>query len=83
MAGVTTYAQVVEEALIAESAEHRIWRDSAAIKEFRRPDPPFMGSGRGGGPSEQKRKVPDTFLVPGFDRRPRGISMGRPGGSEA
>ena len=73
MARVTTYAQVVEKALTAESVENKIWRDSASRKEFRRTGPPFVGSGRGGGPSDQKRKVPDTFLVPGHDRRPRGI----------
>ena len=82
MAGVTTYAQVVEKALTAESAENRIWRDSAARKDFRRIGPPFVGSGRGIGPSEQKRKVPDTFPVPGPDRRPRGISMGYLGCNE-
>ncbi|XP_062116236.1 uncharacterized protein LOC133830299 [Humulus lupulus] len=83
VAGVTTYAQVVEKALTAESAEIKIWRDNAARRDFRRPGSPFVGSGRGVGPSDQKRKVPDTFPVPGSDRRPRGITMGRPGSSEA
>ena len=83
VAGVTTYAQVVEKALTAETAEIKIWRDNAARRDFRRPGPPFVGSGRGIGPSDQKRKVPDTFPVPGPDRRPRGITIGHPGGSEA
>ena len=83
VAGVTTYAQVVEKALTAESAENKIWRDSAMRKEVKWTGPPFVGFGRGGGPSDHKRKVPDTFPVPGPDRRPHGISMGRPGGSEA
>ncbi|XP_062073472.1 uncharacterized protein LOC133777748 [Humulus lupulus] len=83
VAGVTTYAQVVEKALTAESPENKIWRDSAVIKEFGRTGPPFMGSGRGGGPSDQKRKVPDTLSVPSLDKWPRGVSMGRPGGNEA
>ena len=33
VAGVTTYAQVVEKALTTKSAENKIWRDSAARKD--------------------------------------------------
>ncbi|XP_062100701.1 uncharacterized protein LOC133806625 [Humulus lupulus] len=40
--GVTTYAQVVEKALIVEGAEDKIWHESIARRDARRVVPPFM-----------------------------------------
>ena len=80
--GVTIYAQAVEKALTAESAENKIWRENTARRDSRRPGPPFTDFGRGGGPSDQKRKISHIVSTTGPDRRPRGIQMGHQGGSE-
>ncbi|XP_062114690.1 uncharacterized protein LOC133825785 [Humulus lupulus] len=82
MPGVTTYAQAVEKALTVESAENKFWHDNAARRDSRRPGPPFSGFGRGGGPSDQKRKTPNTVSAPRPDRRPRCTQMGRQSGGE-
>ena len=76
MPRVTTYAQAMEKALTAESTENKIWHDSAARRDTRRVGPPFLGTDRGEGPSDQKRKAHDAFPAPG-------ILVGRQGGSEA
>ena len=70
--GETTYAQAVEKALTAEEVENKIWRENAARREVHRAVPPYSGSGRGGGPSDLKRKTPDASTTPGLDRRGRG-----------
>ena len=73
----TTYGQAVDKALTAERAEDQIWKDSAVRRDARRTVPPFVGTSRGSGPSEQKRRVPDSFTSPGPDRRVRGATTGR------
>ena len=81
--GGTTYAQAVEKALTAEEAENKIWRESVVRREGRRAVPPYSGSGRGGGPSDLKRKTPDASTAPGPDRRGRGTQGGRQGGGDS
>ncbi|XP_062120573.1 uncharacterized protein LOC133834834 [Humulus lupulus] len=78
----TTYAQVVDKALIAEGAEDQISRESAIRRDARRTMPPFIGSIRGSGSSEQKRKAPNSFVPPSSDRRAHGAFGGRQGGGE-
>ena len=78
----TTYAQVVDKALTAEGAEDQIWREGAARYDAPRMVPPFTGSSRGSGPSEQKRKAPDSFVPPCSDRMARGAFNGRQGGGD-
>ncbi|XP_062085860.1 uncharacterized protein LOC133791967 [Humulus lupulus] len=70
---VTTYAQVVENALTAEGTENKIRHENVA-RRGTKVGPPF-GSGRGGGPSVEKRKTPYTITVPGPDRRQQGIQL--------
>ncbi|XP_062094401.1 uncharacterized protein LOC133800456 isoform X1 [Humulus lupulus] len=78
----TTYGQAVDKALTAERAEDRIWKGSGVRRDAKRAVPPFVGSSWGSGPSEQKRRVPDSFTPPISDRRVRGASTGRQGGSD-
>ena len=80
--GTTTYAQAVDKALTAERAEDQIWKDSAVRRDARRTVPPFLGSSQGSGPSEQNRRVPNSFVPPSSDRRVRGSIGGRQGRSD-
>ena len=52
----STYAQVVERALIAERSGARIRKEEAASRDARRNAPPITGSGKGAGPGDSKRK---------------------------
>ena len=74
---------MVEKALTTEEAENKIWRENAARLDVRRAMPPYTRFGRGGGPSDQKRKTIDTLTTAGPDRRGRGDQGGRQGGSES
>ena len=67
--GPTTHAQIVERALIAESSQSKVWRETIANRESKK-------TGRSGGSRDQKRKTPDSS----FDRRSQGSSEGRQGG---
>ncbi|XP_062100553.1 plant UBX domain-containing protein 7-like [Humulus lupulus] len=79
--GLTTYAQVVEKALTVESAKNKISGENVARRDSRSLGPPFAGFGRGGGPSDQKRKTPDTVSALGPHSRPCGIQIGFHGGA--
>ena len=80
--GGTTYAQAVEKALTTEEADNKIWRKSTVRREGRRAVTPYSDSGRGGGPSDFKRKTPDTSTVAGLDRWGRGGQGGCQSGGE-
>ena len=73
----STYAQVVDKALTAERAEDQILKDDTSRRDTRRVVPSSSGPSRGGGPSDQKRRVPDSFTPYGSDRRVRGFVGGR------
>ena len=56
----TTYAQVVERALLAKRAEQLIYRENAARRESRKAAQAALASQRPGGSGDQKRKTPDS-----------------------
>ena len=56
----TTYAQVVERALLAERAEDMSNRENAARRESRKAAQEASASQRPGGSDDQKRKTPDS-----------------------
>ena len=67
--GGTTYAQAVEKDLTTEEAENKIWRENTAKRDVHRAVPPYTGFGRGGGPSDLKKKTPGISTTAGPDRR--------------
>ena len=72
----TTYAQVVERALLAERAEQLIYRENAARREIRKAAKAASAPQRSGGSGDQKRKTPDSGNSV-RDNQPRSISNQR------
>ena len=67
----TTYAQVVERAILAERAEDLINRENTARRESRKAAQAASASQRPGGFGDQKRKTPDSGSA-ARDSHPRG-----------
>ena len=58
--GTSTYAQVVERALVAERFGARIRKEDAALRDLKKPVPPVASSGKSGSPEDFKRKSSDS-----------------------
>lgn len=76
----TTYAQVVERALLAERADQLIYRENAARRESKKAAQAASAPQRPRGSGDQKRKTPDSGSS-ARDSQPRGRSDQRQSGS--
>ena len=75
VAGQCTFAQLLKRALTAESAEIRLRQ-----RDFRRSTPPSTGYGRGKGFNDHKRKVPESQVTSGGDKKSQEAASGRQSG---
>ena len=79
----STYAQVVERALVVERFGARIRKEDAALRDSRKSVPPAASTVKGGSPGDSKRKSSDSVQSPNPNKKARSSFRGRQGGSDS